>query len=98
MKKIAEEENFDSSSHTILELDLASFASVKKFATKLNTIKNRPLDRLVCNAAVYQPALPYVIKLFNNFISINLISYNFVYIYSLNSLKMDLKNNCKSII
>lgn len=60
MKKIANEENFDPNSHAILELDLGSFASVRKFVTKLNAFKGRPLDSLVCNAAVYQPALPTV--------------------------------------
>ena len=58
MKEIAEREGFDPSSHTVIDLDLGSFDSTKKFVTKLNTLKkSRPLDRLVCNAAVYQPAL-----------------------------------------
>ena len=60
MKQIADEEGFDPKDYTILELELGSFNSVKKFATKLKTIKKRPLERLVCNAAVYQPALPTV--------------------------------------
>ena len=61
MKQVAERENFDISNLAIVELDLASFDSTKKFASKLNTIKGaRPLDCLVCNAAVYQPALPTV--------------------------------------
>ena len=60
MQKIADQEGFDKSSYSILELDLASFQSTKNFYKKLQSIKNRPLDRLVCNAAVYQPALPTV--------------------------------------
>jgi NAD(P)-dependent dehydrogenase (short-subunit alcohol dehydrogenase family) len=40
-----------------MELDLGSFDSVKKFAKDLKTVSKKPLDRLVCNAAVYQPAL-----------------------------------------
>jgi hypothetical protein len=43
-----------------MELDLGSFASVKKFAKELKTVSKKPLDRLVCNAAVYQPALQTV--------------------------------------
>lgn len=61
MKEVAEKEGFDPKSHSVLELDLASFDSVRKFTTKLKQLKNnRPLDSLVCNAAVYQPALPTV--------------------------------------
>ena len=61
MKEVAESEGFDSSSHSILKLDLASFDSVKSFVKDLKSFKkSRPLDVLVCNAAVYQPALPTV--------------------------------------
>ena len=60
MEQVAEKENFDKSKYSILELDLGSFASVKSFVNKLKQAKSRPLDRLVCNAAVYQPALPTV--------------------------------------
>jgi NAD(P)-dependent dehydrogenase (short-subunit alcohol dehydrogenase family) len=45
---------------TVLELDLGSFDSVKKFAKVVKTVAKKPLDRLVCNAAVYQPALQTV--------------------------------------
>jgi len=58
MKEVAEREGFDPSSHSVVDLDLSSFDSTRKFVTKLNNLKkSRPLDRLVCNAAVYQPAL-----------------------------------------
>eukprot|EP01039_Chlorochromonas_danica_P011043 gene11043-12299_t len=57
MKQVAAKEGFDPKSHAVLELDLASFKSVKNFVSKLNSVKPRALDRLVCNAAVYQPAL-----------------------------------------
>jgi len=60
MKKIAESESFDPSSYAVLELDLASFDSTKKFFSNLQSLKSRPVDSLVCNAAVYQPALPTV--------------------------------------
>ena len=47
--------------HSLIVIDdvSASFDSTRQFVTKLNKLKkSRPLDRLVCNAAVYQPALP----------------------------------------
>jgi NADP-dependent 3-hydroxy acid dehydrogenase YdfG len=60
MKRVAEENGFDKKSYTILELDLGSFDSVRKFVPKLKSVVKKPIDRLVCNAAVYQPALPTV--------------------------------------
>ena len=60
MSKVAEEDEFNMKDFTPMELDLASFDSVKKFAKNLEEFKcERPLDRLVCNAAVYQPSLSY---------------------------------------
>jgi NAD(P)-dependent dehydrogenase (short-subunit alcohol dehydrogenase family) len=56
MKKVAEAEGFDKNSYTILECDLGSFESTKKFAAKLKSTVKRPIDALVCNAALYQPA------------------------------------------
>ena len=45
---------------TPLQVDLESFESVRGFCNELNKAKlNRPIDRLVCNAAVYQPSLDY---------------------------------------
>jgi NAD(P)-dependent dehydrogenase (short-subunit alcohol dehydrogenase family) len=61
MKSIIEKENFDKSKLVVAELDLASFDSTRKFASKIKTYtKGKPLDKLVCNAAVYQPALSVV--------------------------------------
>lgn len=60
MEAIAEQEGFDAKSYKVLELDLGSFDSTRKFAKKLQSVKSRPLDALVCNAAVYQPALDTV--------------------------------------
>jgi len=57
MQQVAAEEGFDSSSYTVLECDLGSFDSTRKFASKLRSTIKRPLDALVCNAALYQPAL-----------------------------------------
>lgn len=60
MKLVAELEGFDMERFTAMELDLASFESVKKFTEKLEKFRgDRPIDRLVCNAAVYQPTLAY---------------------------------------
>ena len=56
MKQVALAEGYDSKSFTVLECDLGSFESTKKFATTLRSTIKRPLDALVCNAALYQPA------------------------------------------
>lgn len=63
MEAVIEKEfkDFDASKLKVLELDLASFDSTKKFVSKLKDFKkSKALDVLVCNAAVYQPALPTV--------------------------------------
>ena len=56
MNEVAAREGLDTKSLTVLPLDLGSFDSTRSFAKKLLSIKSRPLDALVCNAAVYQPA------------------------------------------
>lgn len=56
MQRVAEAEGFDKSSYTVLECDLASFESTRQFASKLKSTVKRPIDALVCNAALYQPA------------------------------------------
>ncbi|GAB5036300.1 light-dependent protochlorophyllide reductase [Nannochloropsis oceanica] len=59
MQRVAEELNLDPSLFTIRSLDLSSFDSVRKFAKDVKAVKGgKPLDALVCNAAVYLPALP----------------------------------------
>ena len=41
-----------------MKCDLASFDSVRKFVNELEEFRcERPIDRFVCNAAVYQPTL-----------------------------------------
>lgn len=58
MEIVAKDENFDESSFTAMKCDLSSFASVRQFVADLMEFKSgKPLDRLVCNAAVYQPTL-----------------------------------------
>lgn len=60
MNIIAELDEFKKEDYTVMECDLASFDSVRKFVDNLKEFKcDRPLDRLVCNAAVYQPTLDY---------------------------------------
>lgn len=59
MNMIAEEDNYDMNSYVAVDLDLASFESTKKFVNKIKSVTgSRPIDKLCCNAAVYQPALP----------------------------------------
>jgi len=56
MKVVMEEEGFDPKNFTPLKCDLNSFESVRKFAKEVEELTlDRPVDRLVCNAALYQP-------------------------------------------
>jgi len=58
MTAVAESDGFNMENFTPMKCDLASFKSTREFADNLKTyLSGRPLDRLVCNAAVYQPAL-----------------------------------------
>ena len=60
MEAVAEIDEFDPELFTPMEVELNSFESVRKFCADLDEFKlGRPLDRLLCNAAVYQPSLPY---------------------------------------
>lgn len=60
MDVVAEAEGFDPEDFTPMYLDLASFESVSNFVEELDKFRgNRPIDRLACNAAVYQPTLNY---------------------------------------
>ena len=57
MRSVAEAEGFSTDDFTPLEVDLNSFESVHDFSNALSKAKlNRPIDRLICNAAVYEPA------------------------------------------
>jgi len=59
MKSEAERMGIPESCYTALELELADFSSVRKFVDNLKAWKGpRPLDALVCNAAVYRPTDP----------------------------------------
>ncbi|KAL7512786.1 hypothetical protein ACHAXN_010770 [Cyclotella atomus] len=60
MEAVAEIDEFDMENFKIMELELNSFASVEKFCAELQEYQlAKPIDRLICNAGVYQPSLPY---------------------------------------
>jgi len=60
MEVVAEIDGFDPESFTPMHVELNDFASVRSFCAELDRFKEgKPLDRLICNAAVYQPSLPY---------------------------------------
>eukprot|EP00900_Chrysochromulina_parva_P025306 jgi/Chrpa1/7409/Chrysochromulina_OHIO_Genome00018954-RA len=57
---IAELDELDPNSFTPMYCELNSFESVRSFCKELQEFKaGKPVDRLICNAAVYQPSLPY---------------------------------------
>ena len=59
MDQVAADAGIPQDKFAAVELQLASFASVKDFATDLKKVLGkRGLDRLVCNAAVYLPTDP----------------------------------------
>ena len=56
MRCVSNEMDFPADDFTPLEVDLESFDSVRAFCKELEKAKlNRPIDRLICNAATYQP-------------------------------------------
>lgn len=55
-KNAAESVGMSPDKYSIVELDLASLAKVRKFVSDFRGL-NRPLSALVCNAAVYYPLL-----------------------------------------
>ncbi len=60
MAVVAEIEDFDTDRFTAMECELNSFESVRDFCKNLDEWRcNKPIDRLICNAGVYQPSLPY---------------------------------------
>merc|ERR550514_1085638 len=60
MELVADIEDFSSDDFTAMHVELNSFASVRSFCAELEKWKlGKPIDRLICNAAVYQPSLPY---------------------------------------
>lgn len=60
MEVVAEIDGFDSDNFTPMYCELNSFESVKSFCRNVEEFKiTKPIDRLICNAGVYQPTLPY---------------------------------------
>jgi protochlorophyllide reductase len=58
MEVVAEIEGFAADEFTPMEVELNSYASVRKFCKELDEFKQgKPIDRLICNAGVYQPSL-----------------------------------------
>eukprot|EP00612_Vaucheria_litorea_P003153 CAMPEP_0171463448 /NCGR_PEP_ID=MMETSP0945-20130129/7117_1 /TAXON_ID=109269 /ORGANISM="Vaucheria litorea, Strain CCMP2940" /LENGTH=299 /DNA_ID=CAMNT_0011990247 /DNA_START=436 /DNA_END=1335 /DNA_ORIENTATION=- len=57
MKDVALEMGLPEDCYEIMELDLASLNSVRNFCKKVKSFAaKRPIDSLVCNAALYQPS------------------------------------------
>eukprot|EP01082_Thalassiosira_pseudonana_P001852 g1287.t1 g1287 contig10:1782424-1784239(-) len=60
MEAVAELDGFNMDNFKIMELELNSFESVDKFCDNLKDYQlAKPIDRLICNAGVYQPSLDY---------------------------------------
>mmetsp|Transcript_26217 Transcript_26217/g.61690 ORF Transcript_26217/g.61690 Transcript_26217/m.61690 type:complete len:567 (-) Transcript_26217:220-1920(-) len=60
MEAVAEVDGFDMDSFTPIQCELNSFDSVRNFCQQVEEFRiNKPIDRLICNAGVYQPTLDY---------------------------------------
>jgi protochlorophyllide reductase len=60
MEAVAEVDGFDKDSFTPMQCELNSFESVRNFCDNLQEYcMSKPIDRLICNAGIYQPSLPY---------------------------------------
>ena len=60
MEVVADIDEFDPDSFTPMHLELNSFASVHKFVDELEKFKKaKHVDRLICNAGIYQPSLDH---------------------------------------
>lgn len=58
-KRAAKQLDFPEGSYVVMKLELGSLRSVRDFVANLKAFKSaRPLNHLVCNAAVYKPADP----------------------------------------
>jgi len=58
-KRVAKEKGLPEGSYTVMKLELASLQSVRDFIANLKAFKSaRPLNNLICNAAVYRPTDP----------------------------------------
>lgn len=60
MEAVAEVDGFDMENFTPMYCEMNSFESVNKFCENvLEFAMSKPIDRLICNAGIYQPSLPY---------------------------------------
>lgn len=60
MEAVAEIDGFDLENFTPMECELNSFESVRNFCKNVNEFRlSKPIDRLICNAGVYQPTLDH---------------------------------------
>jgi len=58
-KQVAKENGFPDNAYVVMKLELASLQSVRDFVANLKAFKSaRPLNHLICNAAVYRPTDP----------------------------------------
>merc|ERR1719267_85876 len=59
MDQVAKEVGMSSLNYVAMYLELGSFQSVKDFVSNLKLfLPQRPIDHLICNAAVYRPTEP----------------------------------------
>lgn len=59
MKKVAQDRGFPKGSYLPMKLELGNLQSVRDFVANLKAFKSaRPLNNLICNAAVYKPTDP----------------------------------------
>jgi protochlorophyllide reductase len=60
MEVVAEMDRFNLENFTPMECELNSFESVRDFCHRVEEFRmGKSIDRLICNAGVYQPTLPY---------------------------------------
>mmetsp|Transcript_17329 Transcript_17329/g.40294 ORF Transcript_17329/g.40294 Transcript_17329/m.40294 type:complete len:423 (-) Transcript_17329:98-1366(-) len=58
-KRVASENGMPENSYVVMKLELGSLKSVRDFVFNLKAFKSsRPVDNLICNAAVYRPTDP----------------------------------------
>lgn len=60
MEAVAEVDGFDMENFTPMYCEMNSFESVRQFCQNVEEFRgDKPIDRLICNAGVYQPSLRY---------------------------------------
>jgi protochlorophyllide reductase len=60
MEAVAEVDGLDLNHFTPMYCELNSFESVRKFCDRVDEFRlSKPIDRLICNAGIYQPSLDY---------------------------------------